>query len=103
MIGCFRRQNGSADALQSKAKQNRSRKLKALLEAIVCSLVDEPEQIQVKEFGGESTTILELRVAPNDVGKVIGRQGATADAIRVLLRAASGKERRRYRLEIVDA
>ncbi len=76
--------------------------MKALLEAIARALVDQPDEVHVKEIKGSVVTILELRVAPDEVGRVIGRHGATAEAIRVLLRAASGKAHRNYQLEIVD-
>ncbi len=80
----------------------REHTLKTLLEAIARTLVDQPDEVHVKELKGPVVTILQLRVAPDEVGRVIGRHGATAEAIRVLLRAAGGKEHRNYRLEIVE-
>jgi predicted RNA-binding protein YlqC (UPF0109 family) len=76
--------------------------MKNLLIKIVQSLVDDPEQVQVDEVVSSQTIILELRVAKADMGKVIGKQGKTANAIRTLLNAAAGKIKKRYMLEIVD-
>ena len=76
--------------------------MKNLLIKIAQSLVDEPEQVQVDEVVSSQTIILELRVAKADMGKVIGKQGKTANAIRTLLNAAAGKIKKRYMLEIVD-
>jgi predicted RNA-binding protein YlqC (UPF0109 family) len=76
--------------------------MKDLLTQIAQALVDEPEQVSVTEIGEGQTIVLELRVAKSDVGKVIGKRGRNADAIRTVLAAASGKSRKRYRLEIVD-
>ncbi len=75
--------------------------MKNLLIRIAQALVDDPEQVSVSEIEAAHTTVLELRVAESDLGKVIGKQGRTANAIRVLLSAASGKIRKRYLLEIV--
>ena len=76
--------------------------MKALIEFIARSLVDAPDQVQVTEVEGEQTTVLELKVAKEDLGKVIGKQGRTARALRILLGAASSKARRRVMLEIVE-
>jgi predicted RNA-binding protein YlqC (UPF0109 family) len=76
--------------------------MKDLITAIVKALVDQPEQVSVKELGGSHTTVLEVRVAKSDIGKVIGKRGRTAQAIRVILGAAAGKTRKRYVLEIID-
>lgn len=76
--------------------------MKELLEAIAKSLVDHPDQVVVNENPGEQTTILELRVAQEDLGKVIGKQGRTARAIRTILGAAGMKLRRRFFLEILE-
>ena len=76
--------------------------MKNLLVQIVKALVDNPEQVQINAIEGSQTTVLELRVAESDLGKVIGKQGRTANAIRVLLNGASGKAGKRYMLEIVD-
>ncbi len=76
--------------------------MKDLLIQIVKALVDNPEQVQVNEIESTQTVILELSVAEGDMGKIIGKKGKTANAIRTLLSAASGKARRRYLLEIVE-
>ncbi|WP_300717589.1 KH domain-containing protein [uncultured Desulfovibrio sp.] len=76
--------------------------MKALIEFIARSLVDHPEQVQVSEVEGEQTTVLELKVAKEDLGKVIGKQGRTARAMRTLLSAASTKAQKRVVLEILE-
>ena len=76
--------------------------MKQLVEEIAKALVDIPEQVQVREVEGEQTTMLELRVAPGDLGKVIGKQGRTARSIRTLLGAAGMKLNRRFNLEILE-
>ncbi len=76
--------------------------LKHVVMAIVQALVDKPDEVQVNEVIGEHAHVLELRVAKEDVGKVIGKNGAHASAIRTLLAAASGKENKRYILEIIE-
>jgi len=76
--------------------------MKELLEMIAKALVDEPDAVQVSEISGEQTTVLELRVAPEDLGKVIGRQGRTARAIRTILGAAGMKLRKHFVLEILE-
>jgi predicted RNA-binding protein YlqC (UPF0109 family) len=76
--------------------------MKELLVLIAKALVDNPEEVSVSEVGGEQTTILELRVAQEDLGKVIGKQGRTARAIRTILSAAGMKLRKRFHLEIIE-
>ena len=76
--------------------------MKELVEFLAKSLVDKPEDVQVGSYEREQATIIELEVAHEDLGKVIGRQGRTARAIRTLLSAAGQKVRRRYTLDIVD-
>ncbi len=76
--------------------------MKSLIMAIVQALVDKPEEVQIKEVIGEHAHVLELRVAKEDLGKVIGKGGAHASAIRTLMAAASGKEKKRYILEIIE-
>jgi len=76
--------------------------MKNLLIKIAQSLVDDPEQVQVDEVVSSQTTVLELRVAKSDMGKVIGKKGRTVNAIRDLLNACSGKAGKRYMLELVD-
>jgi predicted RNA-binding protein YlqC (UPF0109 family) len=76
--------------------------MKELVEEIAKALVDVPEEVQVREVQGEQTTVLELRVAPGDLGKVIGKQGRTARSVRTLLGAAGMKLNRRFTLEILE-
>ena len=76
--------------------------MKELLEAIVKALVDNPEQVQVRAIEGEEVTVLELHVHPNDLGRVIGRQGRMAESIRIILGAAGMKLRKRVTVEILE-
>ncbi len=76
--------------------------MKDLVELIAKALVDQPDKVVVSVLDGEQTTILELKVAPEDLGKVIGKQGRTARAIRIILGAAGMKLKRRYNLEIIE-
>jgi predicted RNA-binding protein YlqC (UPF0109 family) len=76
--------------------------MKELLELIAKALVDKPEEILVTEIEGEQTTVLELKVAREDLGKVIGKQGRTARSIRTILSAAGMKLRKRIVLEILE-
>ena len=76
--------------------------MKDLVEAIAKALVDNPDEVAVHAVEGEQVTVLELRVHPTDLGKVIGKQGRTAKAIRTLLGAAGMKLRKRYTLEILE-
>jgi predicted RNA-binding protein YlqC (UPF0109 family) len=76
--------------------------LEGLVEEIARALVDHPEQVQVQTVEGSQVTVLELRVHPEDLGKVIGRQGRTAKAIRTLLGASGTKLRKRFTLEILE-
>ena len=76
--------------------------MKALIEFVAKSLVDHADQVEVKEVEGEQTTVLELKVAQDDLGKVIGKQGRTARALRTILSAASTKARKRTVLEILE-
>ncbi len=76
--------------------------IRELVEEIAKALVDIPEEVQVREVQGEQVTVLELRVAPSDLGKVIGKQGRTARSIRTLLGAAGMKLNRRFTLEILE-
>lgn len=76
--------------------------MKELIEEIAKSLVDHPDQVVVKLIEREQTTILELRVAPTDLGKVIGKQGRTARSIRSILGAAGIKLKKRFTLEILE-
>ena len=76
--------------------------MKDLLIQIAQALVDNPEQVQVNKIESAQTVVLELKVAKSDMGKVIGKQGRTANAVRAVLNAASGKAGKRYMLEIVE-
>jgi uncharacterized protein len=76
--------------------------MKDLVEAIARALVDHPDEVQVRAVDGEQVTVLELRVHPDDLGKVIGRQGRTAKAVRTLLGAAGMKLHKRFTLEILE-
>lgn len=76
--------------------------MKDLLIRIAQELVDDPKQVQVTEIETANTVVLELRVAKSDVGKIIGKHGRTANAIRIVLNAVSGKAQKRYLLEILD-
>ncbi len=76
--------------------------MKDLIEYIAKALVDHPEEVQVNEIAGEQTSVVELKVAKDDLGKVIGRQGRTARAMRTILSAASTKLNKRSVLEILE-
>jgi len=76
--------------------------MKDLIEYIAKALVDQPDQVKVSEVVGEKTSVIELAVAKEDLGKVIGKQGRTARAIRTILSAASTKIRKRSVLEIIE-
>jgi len=76
--------------------------MKELVEAIARALVDYPDDVQVRAVEGEQVTVLELRVHPSDLGKVIGRQGRTAKSIRTILGAAGMKLKKRLTLEILE-
>jgi predicted RNA-binding protein YlqC (UPF0109 family) len=75
--------------------------MKELIEYIAKALVDDPDSVQVEEIEGTSATIYELRVSAEDMGRVIGKQGRVANAMRTLLRAAAARQGRRVTLEIV--
>jgi predicted RNA-binding protein YlqC (UPF0109 family) len=76
--------------------------LKELVQFIAKALVDHPDQVNVVEVEGEQTSVLELRVAKEDMGKVIGKQGRTARAIRTVLTAAATKAKKKAVLEIIE-
>lgn len=76
--------------------------MKDLVEFLAKSLVDSPDEVRLRTHERDQQTVIELEVAPADLGKVIGRQGRTARAMRTLLSAAGQKSRRRYTLDIVD-
>jgi predicted RNA-binding protein YlqC (UPF0109 family) len=76
--------------------------MRELIEFLAKSLVDHPDEVRTRVYERDQQTVIELDVDPADLGKVIGRQGRTARAIRNLLSAAGTKSRRRYSLDIVD-
>ncbi|HID28415.1 MAG TPA: KH domain-containing protein [Desulfobacterales bacterium] len=76
--------------------------MKDLIKYIAQALVDYPEQVEVSEVQGEQTSVIELKVAKEDLGKVIGKQGRTARSIRTILSAASAKIKKRSVLEIIE-
>jgi hypothetical protein len=76
--------------------------MKELVELIARALVDRPDQVAVAELPGNDTIVYQLRVAPEDLGKVIGKQGRTARAVRTLVQAAGAKRQKQVVLEIVE-
>jgi len=76
--------------------------MKELVEFIVKALVDEPAEVQLNEVAGDKVTLYELRVSKKDIGKIIGKKGRTAVAIRTILNAVSTKQGKRAELEIVE-
>ncbi|MEZ4704516.1 MAG: KH domain-containing protein [Bdellovibrionota bacterium] len=76
--------------------------MKELVEEIARALVDKPEDVCVEESSGNHTFVLKVRVSKEDVGKVIGKKGSNANAIRTILDASGGKNNRRYILEILE-
>ena len=76
--------------------------MRDLIHYIAKSLVDDPESVDVAEVEGNQTTVLELKVAKDDLGKIIGKQGRTAQAMRTILGAVSSKEKKRTVLEIIE-
>jgi uncharacterized protein len=76
--------------------------MKNLILTMVKALVDKPEEVSLQEVEGEKTTVLELRVAKEDLGKVIGKQGKTAKAMRTILNATATKLKKRAVLEIIE-
>jgi len=76
--------------------------VKELVDMIAKSLVDNPDKVKVTQLNGEQSSIIELKVAQEDIGKVIGKQGRTAQAIRVILGAAGMKLKKRFNLEILE-
>ncbi len=76
--------------------------MKELIEYVARALVDNPDQVEVSEVEGNQTSVLELKVAKEDLGKIIGKQGRTARAMRTILSAASAKVKKRTVLEIIE-
>jgi predicted RNA-binding protein YlqC (UPF0109 family) len=89
-------------SIQSGTERGNGTMIKDLIADIVKTLVDQPEQVTVTEIETGHTVILEISVAKSDMGKVIGKQGRNAQAIRTILSAAAGKAKKRYVLEIVE-
>ncbi len=88
--------------VQSQTSQAALGELSKLIELMAKMLVDFPDQVHVNEIVGENTTVIELKVAKEDLGKIIGKQGRTARAVRTVLNGASTKLRKRTVLEIVE-
>jgi len=101
LLALFSAEKGSG-ALLRRLDTEAGAQMKELVEEIAKALVDHPEGVRVDAVEGSQVTVLELRVAPEDLGKVIGRQGRTAKAIRTLLGAAGMKLRKRFTLEILE-
>lgn len=76
--------------------------VKHLVETMVKALVDKPDEVEVSEVEGQHSCVIELKVAKDDIGKVIGKHGAHAQAIRTIVSAAGGKKKKRYVLEIIE-
>ena len=76
--------------------------MKDLIKYMAQALVDHPEAVEVSEVEGEQTSVIELKVAKDDVGKIIGMHGRTAQAIRTILSAASGKAKKRTFLDVIE-
>ena len=76
--------------------------MKELVELMVKSLVDKPDEVVVTEVEGRHSAVIELKVALEDIGKVIGKKGAHAQALRTIISAAGGKRKKRYVLEIIE-
>lgn len=76
--------------------------VKELVELMVMALVDRPEEVIVTEVEGQHSSVIELKVAKDDIGKVIGKKGAHAQALRTIIAAAGGKRKKRYVLEIIE-
>jgi uncharacterized protein len=75
--------------------------MKELVEYLVKALVDKPDAVKISQTEGEAVTILEIRVAPDDAGKVIGKEGRIANAIRTIVKAAGAKNQKRVSVEIM--
>jgi predicted RNA-binding protein YlqC (UPF0109 family) len=88
--------------INEKFRRGRMMEMKELIEYIAKVLVDNPDEVRVTELEGKQTSVIELRVAKEDLGKVIGKQGRTARAMRTILGAASTKLKKRSVLEILE-
>jgi uncharacterized protein len=96
------KENWPQDLLTHRERGQSSMDMKELITYIAKALVDNPEAVEVSEVEGEQTSVIELKVAKSDLGKVIGKQGRTARAMRTILSAASTKIRKRAVLEIIE-
>ena len=76
--------------------------MKDFIEFVAKTLVDKPEQVKINEISGTQTNVLELKVAKEDIGKIIGKSGRTADAIRTILNCGAAKQNKRFILHIID-
>ena len=76
--------------------------MKEIVKVIANALVDKPEDVSVSEVNGASTTIVKLKVAPSDIGKIIGKQGKTVDAIRTIVTAVSARTNKRTVIEVIE-
>ncbi len=76
--------------------------MRELVELMVKALVDHPDEVEVTEVEGTHSSVIELKVAKDDIGKVIGKKGAHAQALRTIIAAAGGKRKKRYLLEIIE-
>ena len=83
-------------------RRREERAVKNLVETMVKALVDRPEEVEVTEVEGQHSCVIELKVAREDIGKVIGKRGVHAQAIRTIITAAGGKRKKRYVLEILE-
>lgn len=92
-----------ADVMSTKAGNSAATDMKTLMTEIARALCDEPDAVQVEAIQEGDSTLLRLRVAPSDIGKVIGKQGRTARSLRTILGAASMKLQHRYGLDIVES
>ena len=76
--------------------------MKEILETIICNLVDNKEAVEIKELEGEKSVVFEVKVAEEDMGKIIGKQGAIAKSIRTIMKAVASKENKRVSIEFLD-
>lgn len=93
---------GSGASGSPQGSQKKLSELSKMIEYMARMLVDLPDQVEVNEIEGENTTVIELKVAKEDLGKIIGKQGRTARAVRTVLNGASTKLRKRTVLEIIE-
>ena len=92
----------SRDKIQEDQSRERYGTMREIIKKIVKAIVDSPDDVNISEIDGGRTTIIELKVAKDDIGKVIGKKGRTISAIRTLLASAGGKEKIRYVLELLE-